>query len=424
MWVVSTCKGVGFTTRALFLISSCHTPRLLAAGYTSSRMAEQKQRHDTRGMVKPHDLCLSDSHSVPSKESGVSTSSSTEDVNNERGETSCSGNGGSDDCYADPVDAINEFLKGNKLSLSPNEGPNSAELTNSDSPGISLSEELPAQQSSKEQQLQMFHERLFKAYSDGNELPKKSDDCDHSKVDDEPTYSNPFDALAANSRRPFKVTTDKLKRSSPNAWQVQGHPTGRNSPPPPPVPSRDEKKLGQKPVHYARRDNGENVGGSTGNGGSGNLVQVQAAHVWHRKGSNRGRDKQPPSPTPVGGVRPQMPLSHQQSQSDRVTVDTMCLQSRPPMPLPIPEQDAAEDNGQGQVQSCGQPLHATHSITNGKHLPLDVHKIKQKALLERSNSDSMNRQQQSMYCARHGMAQVLPLSAREIVQKHMSHVAY
>lgn len=390
-------------------------------------MAEQK-RHNTRDVVNAHDPCLSDSHSVPSKGSGVSTSSSTEDVNNERGEASSSGSGGSDDCYADPVDAINEFLKGNKLSLSPNEGPNSVELTNSDSPAISLSEELPAQQLSKEQQLQMFHERLFKAYSDGNELPKKSENCDDSKVDDEPTYSNPFDALAANTRRPFKVTTDKLKRSSPNAWQVQGHPTGRNSPSPPPVPSRDEKKLSQKPIHYTRRDSREAVGGSTGSsGGSGNVVQVQAAHVWHRKGSNRGRERQPPSPTQRaagGGVRQQMPLSHQQLQSDRVTVDTMCLQSRPPMPLPIPEQDSAEDSGRGQVQLCGQPLHAAHSITNGKHLPLDVQNIKQKALLERSNSDSMNRQQQSLYCARHGMAQVLPLSAREIVQKHMSHVAY
>lgn len=387
-------------------------------------MADQKQRHNTRDVVKPHDPSLSDSHSIPSKESGVSTSSSTEDVNKERGETSCSGSGGSDDCYADPVDAINEFLQGNKLSLSPSEGPNSVELTNSDSALISPSEEPPAQQSSKEQQLHMFHERLFKAYSDGNELPKKSKDCDHSEVDDEPTYSNPFDALAANSRKPFKVTTDKLKRSSPNAWQVQGHPSGRNSPPPPPVPSRDEKKLGQKPFHYARRDIGENMGGSTESSvGSGNVVQVQAAHVWNRKGSNRGRERQPPSPTqraPGGGVRPQIPVavSHQQSQSNRVTLDTMCLQSRPPMPLPIPEQHAAEDSGRGQ------PLHAAHITTNGKHLHIDVHNIKQKALLERSNSDSMNRQQQSMYCARHGMAQVLPLSAREIVQKHMSHVAY
>lgn len=402
----------------------------IAAGYTSYRcMGEQKQWHNTRDVVKEHDPCLSESHSVSSKERA---SSSTEDVNNER-EVPSSGSVECDDCYADPVDAINEFLRDSKPSSSPSDGLGSNELTNDDSPVFPASEELTSQQASKEQQLQMFHQRLFKANSDGNELLKKIEmnGDDDSEAIDEPTYSNPFDALAANSRRPFKVTTDKLKRNasmSPNPWQLQQHPSDRNGSPPPPVPSRD---IFQKPVRYARREIGEDVGG---NSAPGKPTHVQVPHVWQRSNSNRGKDKCPPSPTqraPEG----QVPVSvserlrqlRQQSQSDGVPLDPTCLQPRPPMPLPVLEQNTAEVNVLGQVQLCGQPQHPVHynSKTNGvsgKNLRLDVRNdIKQKAMLERSNSDSMNHQH---HYARHGMAKVLPLSAREIVQKHMSHVAY
>ena len=307
---------------------------------------------------------------------------------------------------------------------------------------------MPVQPNSKEQQLQLFHERLFKdsstADSDGSELAVQNGHQEYSEINDEPTYSNPFDALAANTFTPFRVTTEKLKRNNvstpPSVRQLQQQ-SGLGSSPPPPIPNKDEKQPAfcRRPVRYGRRGSGDSDGGSAG------PVQMQAhawerrEPIWKRKNSNRGNDEHlsPTHMTP-GGKKPQAPVSvaerlrqiRQRSQSDGVIVDEAHLLSRPPMPLPISEQERAERNEWGQVCLNGQAHQVANSYNraaereSGKIVPVDMKNgRRQKALLERTSSDTVN-QHQSVYYARRGMALVVPLSAKEIVQQHMSHVAY
>ena len=399
--------------------------------------------------------------------SSGATSSSSEDLSNEREtqEPPRSESRGSDECYANPVDAIKEFLQGKEAAsaavLNEETQKGAVESTVVASPVKSVSEELlPAQPLSKEQQLRLFHERLFKdptttADSEGTDLSK-----DVENEDDEPTYSNPFDALSASAIGPLKVTTENLKRNismSHSAWQLQqqGLMGRRNSPPPIPSTCKDEKQAAasRKPIRYARRGSGESEGGggsgSPGSSASASPVQLQAhawerrEPVWKRKNSNRGKDEifSDPSPTHMilGGDKPQAPVSvserlrqlRQRSQSDGVVMDEARLQSRPPMPLPIPEQATAEFNGCGQVKLNGQahqaalPYSSVDDRENSRKVaPVDMEDTKKKrAWLDRANSDYSMTQVQSVYYVRRGSAQVVPLSAKEIVKQHMSHVA-
>ena len=339
------------------------------------------------------------------------------------------------------------------------------------SPGTESS--LQAQQTSKELQLQLFHERLFKDHASTGDRQTPSNGSsevdtdsihnrahDYSEIDDEPTYSNPFDALAESAYRPpYRVKTDKLKRNvslSTSAIQLQKQqPSQRcsNSPPPPPLPLKDEKQvvggLGCRPVRYGRRGSGENElrGVPTSvvrSGSSASVSSIQHQQpqrvwerrepVWKRSNSRRGSDDSPFLPQRAVTIpdeeKPEAPLSvaerlrqlRQRSQSDGLTLDEARLQFRPPMPLPILERERARresSGGWGQVRLNGQSHHMSHAADSGGERGDNTSPARQKAWLERTVSD----QQQSVYFARRGMAHVVPLSAREIVKQHISHAA-
>ena len=253
----------------------------------------------------------------------------------------------------------------------------------------------------------------------------------HSEsYEDEPMYSNPFDALSTNSTKPFRVM--KRNISAPTTVKQQ---TG-SSPPPPPLPSKDPPSS-RRPVRYCRRESGDSEGGSLSPGSNASVSPVQQQiSAWDRreparkqKNSNKVCMDECFSSTPggSGGEKLQGPLSvaqrllqlRQRSQSDGVALDEARFHSRPPMPLPIAEQKDAESNEQGHTQLNGQAHHALDG-ESGKFPSADTKNAwKQKAWLERTGSD----QQQPVYYARRGMAQVVPLSAQEIVQQHISHVS-
>ena len=425
----------------------------------------------SKNRSEPHDLRQMRNSVLNEENSASATSSSSEDLSNEREtqEPPRSVSRGSDECYANPVDAIKEFLQGKEVAsvavLNEETHKGAVESTAVASPVKSISEELlPTQPLSKEQQLRLFHERLFKdaTTTADSDLSKdvENEDNEYSNIDDEPTYSNPFDALSASAIGPLKVTTENLKRNismSHSAWQLQqqGLMGKRNSPPPILPTCKDEKQAAasRKPIRYTRRGSGESEGGggsgSPGSSASASPVQLQAhawerrEPVWKRKNSNRGNDEifSDPSPTHMipGGDKPQAPVSvserlrqlRQRSQSDGVVMDEARLQSRPPMPLPIPEQATAEFNGcGGQVKLNGQAHQAALPYSSaGDHedsrkvAPVDMEGTKKKrAWLERANSDYSMTKVQSVYYVRRGSAQVVPLSAKEIVKQHMSHV--
>lgn len=419
------------------------------------------------------------------------SSSSVEDLKlgketeTQRQETPFSERRLSDECYANPVDAINEFLTrdpefGSLTESEPNESPKSiVPQTETESathsPGRkSLGEEpwVQEQQMSKEIQLQLFHERLFKDHtsttSDRQTPSNGSSEVDtdsihnrahdYSEIDDEPTYSNPFDALAESAYRPpYRVKTDKLKRNismSSSSIQLpskQQPSRCSNSPPPPPVPLKDDKKvaggLSHRPMRYGRRESGENeprgANPVTRSGSSASISSVPQQRawerrepVWKRNNSRRGSEDSAfvPQRAMTDEEKPEAPLSvaerlrqlRLRSQSDGLTQDEVRLQSRPPMPLPILEREPArgESGGSwGQVRLNGQSHHMTHAANNNdsreENRGSKSSPSRQKAWLERTVSD----QQQSVYFARRGMAHVVPLSAREIVKQHISHAA-
>ena len=388
-----------------------------------------------------------------------------------------------EECYADPVDAINEFLQGRDAEFGsltesePNESPKSS-VPQTDatlSPGVKSPGEEPSPQSSKELQLQLFHERLFKDHSSTGDHHTPSNGSsevdadsihnrthDYSEIDDEPTYSNPFDALAESAYRPpYRVKIDKLKRNismSTSAIQQQRQQQSSqrfsSSSPPPPLPLRDDKQVGglvsSRPVHYARRGSGENeLRGPVAVVRSGSSASVSSMQqqqpqrgvwerhepVWKRNNSRRGSDDSAFLPQRAVTVpdeeKPEAPLSvaerlrqlRQRSQSDGLSLDEARVQYRPPMPLPIHEQEQARGeggSGWGQTQLNGQFHHISHASNGGGRGERgNMSPARQKAWLERTVSD----QHQSVYYARRGMAQVVPLSAREIVKQHISHAA-
>lgn len=453
----------------------------------------------TKGMLQHHDLYHS-TDSVTNDESHGS-SSSVEDLKAHREvkvaplKTTPSATELSDECYANPVDAINEFLLGKEAefsSLNESEtngspkffvpqvdgGGSTANSPVVKSPGEPVSLQTP--QSSKEIQLQLFHERLFKDQARQSDRQNNSEGSsevdaesinnrthDYSEIDDEPTYSNPFDALAESSYRPpFRVKTDKLRRNvslSTSAIQIQPKqqpPLAQrhsNSPPPPPLPLKDEKVLGtvgSRPIRYCKVLGGENETKGmmmTSVARSVSIASVSVTQqqkvtqrlwdrrepVWKRKNSQRrGSDENVFQQQPTGAnsndEKPEVPISlaervrqlRQRSQSDGLTLDEVRLQSRPPMPLPIMEQEPIDDGigGRGELKLNGQSQHlqyAANSSTKGggsRGSP-----ARQKKWLERTVSDSP----QPVYYARRGVAQIVPLSAREIVKQHIhiSHAA-
>ncbi|CAI7994409.1 hypothetical protein GBAR_LOCUS1440, partial [Geodia barretti] len=263
----------------------------------------------------------------------------------------------SDECYANPVDAINEFLQGRDAEFSPKSIVPQVETESTTQLLIlkSLGEEpsLQAQQTSKEIQLQLFHERLFKdqTSSCGHQTPSNGSSevdtdsihnrpHDYSEIDDEPTYSNPFDALAESAYRPpYRVKIDKLKRNvsmSASAIQLSKQQSSgsstrcSNSPPPPPVPIKDEKKivggLNHKPMRYGRRGSGENeprgapsIARSESSASVSSVPQQQQQRVWERRepvwkrnNSRRGSDDGaflPQRPGADHEDKPEAPLS-------------------------------------------------------------------------------------------------------------------
>jgi hypothetical protein len=411
---------------------------------TNQGSGDQKQWQKPKNILKSHEQYHS-SDSIVNEASAIASGtscSSAEDLNSEKEkpqEMTPPETRGSDECYADPVDAIHEFLQSNNSSVAVGaaacDGPNkiTAEFTSAAESLLRSTDDEHAQQPSKEQQLQLFHERLFKdtsaAESDrgGGELDfARNEALKFAEVEDEPMYSNPFDALSGNSTKPFRVR--KRNVSSPTPLRQQ---TG-SSPPPPPLPSKDLPPP-RRPVRYCRHESGDSEGGSLSPGSNASVSPIQQKiHAWDRRepvrklknSSSKGCVDDCFSPTPgaSGGEKPQAPLSvaqrllqlRQRSQSDGVTLDEARFHSRPPMPLPIPEQEAAELNEQEHTQLNGQ----AHHPMDGEVASTDTgNSWNRTGWLERTGSD-----QQPVRYARRGMAQVVPLSAQEIVQQHISHV--
>ena len=437
---------------------------------------------------------------------GGASHSSAEDLINERereavscGTPHSGTTTASDECYADPIDAINEFLQSNDGGIimsmfgdsptqkqPPEFNPDKSLLMKSVS-----EERFPVQQVSKELQLQQFHERLFKdslssATSENGESAgngrRARNSHDYSEIEEEPTYSNPFDALNENECRLFRIKAkNQLKSLSTNAIQQSGS-ARSNSPPPPPLPAKDDRVsvLTRRPVRYTRGGgNGESEGWVTAPVGNpstaitttntttttttaaspvllprqtNNAVWERREPVWKRKNSGRasGGDSSPVSAQrfvggmSTGGEKPEAPISVaersrqlcQRSQSDGVPLDEAHLNSRPPMPLPIPEREcgAVRDMRDGRRQmngtntttsssavvANGGAAAATEGVNGANPSVVDPKNgWRQKAWLERSVSE----QYQSAYYARRGRAHVVPLSANEIVKQHISHVA-
>ena len=439
----------------------------------------------------PHTHNLNYSRDSVTNDEHASSLSSVEDLNIGKGTTppheSLPSNVGlSEECYANPVDAINEFLQGKEAEFGSlmegevNAAPKSsisretgiiAQSPTVKSPGEEASSQV--QQASKELQLQLFHERLFKDHISAADQQTPSNGSsevdtesihnrnhDYSEIDDEPTYSNPFDALAESTYRPpYRVKTDKLKRNvSLSATVIQHSKPPQlgqqcsNSPPPPPLPLKDEMAAAGgfscRPVRYARRGSGENElrgvsavvrSGSTASVSSMQPQQQQPHHVWEwhepvwkRNNSRRGSDDSAFMPQRAGTApdeeKPEAPLSvaerlrqlRQRSQSDGLPLEEVRPNPRPPMPLPVSERESARSEtsvGRGQVRLNGQSHHMSNVTGGGGKGKMSP--ARQKAWLERTVSD----QHQSVYYARRGMAQVVPLSAREIVKQHISHAA-
>ena len=474
------------------IICPLHVPG--GDGWSVAQQRNGEQQQTSKGVLQSPGLYRS-RDSVATEESA--SSSSVEDLkpgketDTLRQETPSLEMRMSDECYANPVDAINEFLQGRDAEFSslteiePNESPKSivphveTESTTQLLILKSLGEEpsLQAQQTSKEMQLQLFHERLFKDHTSSCDHQTPSNGSsevdtdsihnrphDYSEIDEEPTYSNPFDALAESAYRPpYRVKIDKLKRNvsmSASAIQLPKQQSSgsstrcSNSPPPPPVPIKDEKKivggLNHRQMCYGRCGSGENeprgahsIARSGSSASVSSIPQQQQQQqqrvwerrepVWKRNNSRRGSDDGaflPQRSAADHEDKPEAPLSvaerlrqlRQRSQSDGLTVDEARLQSRPPMPLPIEELERSGGGGWGQVRLNGQSHHMSHAAASngreeergGKPRP-----ARQKAWLERTVSD----QHQSVYFARPGMAHVVPLSAREIVKQHISHAA-
>ncbi len=363
------------------------------------------------------------------------SSSSSEDLNNDskvRG-LPHPGSQGSDECYADPVDAIHNYLHSGLPG--PQQRAGSSDVLESPnavfSPVTPTGEELHIQQS-KEAQLQQFHDRLHKdsSSSDLEALQRASGQNGSSgEVDSDPTYSRPFDALMGNTE-PLRVTAEKTKKNvnvSPTGWQ-RG--SGGKSPPPPPVPAREEKMVvSRKPTRYARVSNGENEGGSP------SCVSPVQPPPWDRREpvwKRQTNREECVSPTQqMAGEKPQPPPSiaerlrqlRQRSQSDGLALDEVRVNSRPPMPLPIPEQTAVEFAVQVQSKMNG---HSPNGGGEGRKVaPVEQEGSKRKkAWLERTNSDLSDDKirSKSVVLAKRTHAEVLPLSAAEIVQKHMSNM--
>lgn len=461
------------------------------AGSTNNNASHHHNSEEitSRDILKSRDLYKS-RESVTNTErystGGASLVSSAEDLNCEKEVepsppvTRCS-SGTSDECYANPVDAINEFLQSSNeggISTSTFNGSPTAEKPLAREQSFvrskSGSDELipSVHQRSKELQLQQFHERLFRDSCQGNCESEDAGACDrrgrdshdYSEIEDEPTYSNPFDALNESGCRLFHIKAgNKLKRNvslSSSALPQSAGSRQSNSPPPPPLPAKDEKLTGlvQVPVRYARRGSGENERQMpTSSGSASPILQRPGHNMWERRepvwkrNNTSGTSEVAPIVTQrmilnVPAVeKPQAPVSvserlrqlRQRSQSDGVPVDEAYLHSRPPMPLPTSEQESAnnQSSGRGQVQLNGQAHHMVHTtiIMNGSNIstPDSVNTTnsaqdlptkngkKQKAWLERSVSD----QYRSVYYAKRGRAHVVPLSAKEIVKQHISHVA-
>ena len=374
-----------------------------------------------------------------------SSSSSSEDLNSEmkRQVPPQSSSQGSEECYADPVDAIHNYYhstvsggQSKQSSSDAAESPNSAL-----SPILSFGEDA---QHSREIQLQQFHDRLHKDASTADPDSPGVGGGPCGEVDPDPTYSRPFDALMGNTE-PLKVTAEKGKRTangSPTGWQKGT--SGKSSPPP--LPSRDEKIVAmRKFTRYSRAQSSDCDAGCSRNISS----PVQPSGGWERRepvwkrSANRDGSVSPAhphsieKPQPPSSVTERLRLLRQRTQSDGPVMDELRPLPRPPMPLPIPEQATVEFKTQVPFRLNG---HIPSNIGGGgggggeggiggggesrKVAPTEQDGGKRKkAWLERTHSDLSDdkiRSKCTLFSKRNQSSDVAPLPTDENDQKDIS----